>query len=136
MVDVFGTAGVKCGMGFVDIDFLEGGVSKLPSKGIAFLLVITFVLASMVELRDGASDALASLAIGKWEKRKSHKLAFLFIAVIVRGRQALAGLATRSRRELHHRLRLGRFSCTLKTPTPCQTLGRSNIAFLHILRHQ
>ena len=29
-------AGVKCGMVFVDIAFIKGGVRKDPSKGIAF----------------------------------------------------------------------------------------------------
>ena len=48
--------------------------------------------------------------------------------------QALAGLALRSRQQIHHRL-LHDLLMYVKAPTPCQS-GRSNIAFSHILYPQ
>ncbi len=114
--------------------FHWGWRSQRPFKGRCICSDSIFVLASIVELQDGSSGML-------WRHLRLEKrgyfmdLLFCFYSNYLQGCQGFGRLALHQglRRELHHRLRLGRFSCTLKSPTPCQRAGWSNIAFSHIL---
>jgi hypothetical protein len=109
-----------------------GGVGKDPFKGVAFLLglLYTFVLASIAELQDGSFGCLASTCV--WKNSWAEGIAFYLS--LFEDIQALAGLALRSRRQIHHRL-LPDLLMYVKAPAPCQ-FGRSNIAFSHILYPQ
>jgi hypothetical protein len=65
-----------------------------------------------------ASDAPASFAFGN----EGILMAFHFISVYFENNKALADLATKLCREIHHRLRPYQPSCTLNPLTLGQTL--------------
>ena len=120
------------GRAFVDIEFhLRAALAKTLIRALHLLGQHICFSEHGRAPRWTLRDALASFAIGKM--RGSHGpviSAFAFFQSCQgSGRLSLhQGL----RRELHHRLRLGHLSCTLKSPTPSQRTGWSNIAFSHI----